>query len=260
MPRKNISKPLLRSYKRIFGAIINRLPDDLIRGTVDTALWHLELAAYLRLRDAGFRPNTIVDIGANCGEWTRLVKGVFLATPVVMIEARDEMQPELQEVASKYPNVSYAIALLGPSLRKDITFHVQGTGSSIYPERSDTSSSAISATMTTLDSIASSLKAPLFLKLDVQGAELDVLQGGTATLSQAEVVQLEVPLVKYNEGAPTFEDVVSFMDDNEFSIHDIAGFIRPFGEHLVQLDIIFVRKGSALRPPDYFAFRGSHAT
>lgn len=258
MPRRNIPIFLLRSYKRLFGAIVNRLPDDLIRATVDTTLWHLERATYLRLRDTGFRPNAIVDIGANCGEWTRLVKSVFPATPVLMIEARDQMLPELQSVAARFPDVRYTIALLGPSER-DVTFHVQGTGSSIYPERSDTISSKIAATMTTLDSISSSLTAPLFLKLDVQGAELDVLKGGISTLAKAEAVQLEVPLVQYNEGAPMFQDVVSFMDDHDFALHDIAGFIRPFGEHLVQLDVMFVRNGSKLRPPAYFEFSLSQA-
>jgi hypothetical protein len=87
----------------------------------------------------------------------------------------------------------------------------------------------------------------------VQGAELEVLAGGFGTLDRSEVVQLEVPFVSYNEGAPTLLDVMHFMNEREFVPIDVSGFSRPNGIDLVQADFLFVRRGSSLRP-DFIRF------
>jgi hypothetical protein len=43
------------------------------------------------------------------------------------------------------------------------------------------------------------------------------------------------------------------MDERGFVIYDIAGFVRPNQKDLAQIDVIFVRKDSKLRP-DRFRF------
>ena len=43
------------------------------------------------------------------------------------------------------------------------------------------------------------------------------------------------------------------MDQAGFSMFDVAGLVRPNGQDLVQIDLIFVRHTSKLRP-DYFTF------
>ena len=70
----------------------------------------------------------------------------------------------------------------------------------------------------------------------------------------SEIVQIEVALLNYNEGAPLSAEVTAFMDAAGFAIYDLAGFIRPTGIDLVQIDILFARKNSALRR-DFFRFR-----
>ena len=243
-------------WQRIVGSIASRLPtgSQSKRLMVDAVLWQLEEVAYSRLKSQGFQPGCVVDIGAHVGRWTRATKIIFPDTPFIMIEARDEMRPDLERTTQAYCDVEYRIALLGSTEDAAVTFHVQGSASSLYRERSDTWMMPTSVPMTTLDKILpASTKSPLFLKLDVQGSELDVLRGANATLKNTEVVQLEVALLQYNDGAPTSAEVVTFMDERGFAIYDIAGFIRPNGKDLVQIDIIFVSKGSTLRP-DRFRF------
>ena len=75
-----------------------------------------------------------------------------------------------------------------------------------------------------------------------------MLRGADAALKKTEVVQLEVALLPYNEGAPTPLEVFNFMDELGFAIYDIAGFVRPNARDLAQIDVIFVRKDSKLRP------------
>jgi hypothetical protein len=93
----------------------------------------------------------------------------------------------------------------------------------------------------------------VFLKLDVQGAEIEILRGSRDTLAKVEVIQLEVALLPYNDGAPLAADVLSFMNERNFKLYDIAGFVRVNGRDLVQMDMIFARADSTLRP-DFFRF------
>ena len=58
-----------------------------------------------------------------------------------------------------------------------------------------------------------------FIKLDTQGSELDILQGGKDVLNEAEFVLIECmnsKLKKYNEGSPTENEIINFMRSKGF--------------------------------------------
>ena len=71
-----------------------------------------------------------------------------------------------------------------------------------------------------------------FLKIDVQGAELDVLKGAVQTLGSTAVVEMEVEFVPIYENQPLFAEIDLFMRQNGFLLHklvDVGGrSIRPF--------------------------------
>jgi FkbM family methyltransferase len=60
------------------------------------------------------------------------------------------------------------------------------------------------------------------LKLDVQGAELDVLRGAPNTLKDAVVVQVEVEFIPLYKEQPLFSDVDQLMRENGFLLHQFA--------------------------------------
>lgn len=212
-----------------------------------------EEAAYRRLAQKDWRPGGIVDVGAYQGAWTRMVRGIFPGVPVLMVEAQKAKAARLEALCSELGGVSLASAVLGAEAGKEVTFYEMETGSSYFPERSNAPRTSTTYVTRTLDDVAASLEGPLFLKVDVQGAELEVLGGGPRTLERSEVVQLEVPFVSYNEGAPTLLDVMRFMNEREFVPIDVSGFSRPNGIDLVQADFLFVRRSSPLRP-DFIKF------
>jgi FkbM family methyltransferase len=247
--------------KRLFGTIMRRIPvgSRLKRELLDVALLQTEEIAYARLRDQGFCPGGIIDVGAHQGDWIRLVRQIFPDPPALSVEAREEQRAPLNKICSELSDVQFVIALVGSEPRSDVQFQIHGSGSTLFAERSDVSRTTRQLLMRTLDDVVSSdgrLKTPLFLKLDVQGAELEVLRGAERTLSLSEVVQVEVALLNYNEGAPSSAEVIAFMDAKGFVIYDIAGFVRPTGADLVQLDILFAKKNSSLRR-DFFRFHTS---
>lgn len=61
-----------------------------------------------------------------------------------------------------------------------------------------------------------------FLKVDVQGAELDVLKEATQTLGKTAVVEIEVEFVALYKDQPLFAEIDIFMRANGFLLHKFA--------------------------------------
>ena len=62
-----------------------------------------------------------------------------------------------------------------------------------------------------------------FLKIDVQGAELDIFKGATKTLKNSLFIISEVEFLKIYENQPLFGDVCNFLSDNDFMFHKFLG-------------------------------------
>ncbi len=62
-----------------------------------------------------------------------------------------------------------------------------------------------------------------YLKLDVQGAELDVLRGAENLLGRVVAVSTEVEFVPLYEGQPLFADVDTFLRQKGFLFHTMTG-------------------------------------
>jgi FkbM family methyltransferase len=91
--------------------------------------------------------------------------------------------------------------------------------------------------------------ARVFLKIDVQGAEKDVLLGCTAQLAKIQVVFVELSLVPLYEGSALLPEMVTLLDQMGFDLFAVVERIGAPGHwHPVQLDCVFVRKprGSGL--------------
>ncbi len=71
-----------------------------------------------------------------------------------------------------------------------------------------------------------------YLKLDVQGAELDVLRGSVRLLDQTAVIQCEVEFLPMYKGQPLFAEVDAFLRARGFLLHRLsqpsASFVHPF--------------------------------
>ncbi len=77
---------------------------------------------------------------------------------------------------------------------------------------------------------------PDFIKLDTEGSELEILQGGAKTLTGVLGVSVEVEFVELFKGQPVFRDVDAFMISQGFTLYDIEPYrleraIRNNGHH-----------------------------
>ena len=98
------------------------------------------------------------------------------------------------------------------------------------------------------------LPAPYFIKVDAQGAELDVLAGAGEAISQASLVLLETSFHSFFKDGPLFQQVVAWMAERGLVIYDLFGLShRPLDVALAQIDAVFVPQSSPLRANSHFA-------
>jgi len=199
----------------------------------------------LNLKKNGFDPKTVIDVGAYEGFWTIELLEVFPEAKVLMIEAQQMKSGTLQRIKQNYPNVNYQIALLSSADNVEKYFLVDETGSRIT---TDTTKSEVMVTRS-LDTILaeSGLPLPDFIKLDVQGHELEVLKGAGKALSNATLCLLEITLIELGTDSTLMAHMISYMSELNYQPYDISHFIRrPFDNALYQVDMFFVKKDSFL--------------
>lgn len=199
----------------------------------------------------GVCPKTVIDVGANVGQFAISSAKLFSDVSIYSFEPNPECVNTLQKNVRALSNVRVYPVALGDS-EGEVTFHVNSHShsSSILP-LADTHKAAfpdavecrdIKVKMSTLDAVMSeaSLKPPVLLKLDVQGYETQVLSGAGKTLERVDYVILEASFKPMYEGEKTFLDVISFMGRMGFE------FMRPVGwlsddrtGEILQADLLF---------------------
>ena len=92
-------------FRRLFEQTVSRLPLARRAQLVDLTLSHISEVSYYRLWKQGFRPGSIIDIGAYQGEWTRLAAKLFLDK--VNKRIRDEHIAELLSRADLAKRVDF---------------------------------------------------------------------------------------------------------------------------------------------------------
>jgi FkbM family methyltransferase len=202
------------------------------------------------MKAMGFEPSFGVDIGAYDGYWTLFFEQQFPACRMLMVEGQESKAERLRQVSEPSGGgIDYRIAILGAQHGAPVRWIEMDTGSSALEEHSDYPREVKARTMSALDDLLGP-DAPRvdFMKLDVQGYELEVLRGATRSLEQAQAVYLECSLVPVNNGCPLIHEVIQFMDARGFRVLDFCSQTRRKDGILWQTDLMFVKNGSPLVP------------
>jgi FkbM family methyltransferase len=198
-------------------------------------------------------PLKLFDVGARGGIDERW-DGLERYLEVVGFEPDPEECDRLNEAAgSRQRYLPFALG----SARQTVPFHVAAwpVASSIYPPDPDFLANFAGGDLlrnvetreietTTLDEVCEQQGTwPDLLKIDVEGAELDVLRGGTEAVRRATALDVELAFAPLRPEAPGFPEVNEYLAVRGFTL---AGLRRVFWRHrsghpvLVQADGLYL--------------------
>jgi FkbM family methyltransferase len=208
------------------------------------------------LKRRGLKCTSVLDVGANRAEWSRLAKKIFHEADFYLIEPQVEMIEYLEEFTEEFINSEYF--LIGAGAKNDVltlTIWDDLAGSSFLPHEDEKllkEGKQRKVEIIKIDDLIESgkIKIPELIKLDVQGFELEALKGAKKTFGTTEVYILETSLFSFSDvpGMPIISDIINFMSDHDYVVYDFAGFLRrPLDGALGQCDVCFVKKDGFLR-------------
>ena len=218
------------------------------RGALATipSMRHLDMSSRLATLAAnGFDPAVIMDIGAANGDWSREAARLWPRSRLFGFEPNQREREALERTKRDLGRFDYKLCFLGAE-RGQVTYQDAGTQTSALAGGAGNAT----AEMHVLDELIASgqVPPPNFMKLDVQGFELQVLRGAEAALRGCDGALLEVSFLPFFENMPLAADVVEFMGQRGFAWYDVMGiFRRASDDALLQMDVMFLRKDHPLR-------------
>jgi FkbM family methyltransferase len=172
------------------------------------------------LKTIGIQPDVIYDIGACVLHWSRKAAEVWPNATYVLFDGSRSVLPFLQRSGASYYN-----GILTDTNGRVVNFYEDANnpgGNSYYRETTGAYDHIPPRQQAgyTLDTVVTHNKWPLpdLIKIDAQGAELDILNGALHCLSHANDVILEAQTVDYNAGAPKIDEIEAFMRERGFEL------------------------------------------
>jgi len=195
----------------------------------------VHLNFYRRLKAFNVILNNIIDGGCFKGSWTEKVKKIYPEANFYLIDAN----PKYKEDCEKFGKF-YNFALGQKDEEREFHFSTKlggETGNSLYKENTNVDFETKTIHVKKLINVVPDIKYDL-IKLDLQGAELEVIEGSLHLFEKTKFVQLECPVHDNNIGAPKFENYINYMSNSGFKVFDCESlFINC---KLMAMDVVFV--------------------
>jgi FkbM family methyltransferase len=232
MPARNPVDKILLRLKEIRHAV--SMPED-----------HRQYLSHMK-NALGINPKVVYDIGASTLHWYDSAKIVWSNADYIAFDGMVECAALYEEAG-----VKYAVNLLSDKDHRELYFYENKenpAGNSYYRENVEFSPAAqflyddahrVKKLAKTLDTVVKENGFPMpdLIKLDIQGAEVDVLQGAKQVLKHCANLIVEIQEVEYNKGAPLKQEVIDYLESIGF---DLVGD-KFSGDHIAG-DYHFTRK------------------
>lgn len=142
----------------------------------------------------------VIDVGANIGQWSTALLLFHPDAQILAIEPNPMAATQLKDNLSNAPSVSIVEAAAGSSSRQGELFVQPLHGmSTLYPSYGDDFNNLVTVNIQAVDDMADEAFGTAvidLLKIDVEGAELDVINGSRRALERTRYLVVEVSLAR----------------------------------------------------------------
>jgi FkbM family methyltransferase len=201
-------------------------------------------------------PEVVLDVGANVGQYGRMLRGIGYRGVIISFEPLSSAHEKLSTGAATESNWIVAPRAALGSARGSIKINVSGNSvsSSVLAMQAAHLSAApesryVATETVALERLDDLLPAifpgagSIFLKMDTQGYEEQVLSGAAGILSRVLAIQMEISLVPLYQEAPSLVHILSAMEELGYQLFQVVpGFRDVASGQLLQVDGIFVRQ------------------
>jgi FkbM family methyltransferase len=205
-------------------------PEEVLVGSIHA--WEYQRDFFVRLLDIEFA----VDAGANVGQWATSFRRISPNSKILSFEPDKRCEASLQTLARR--DSAWEIRFVGLGLTNSIEslnlWDVEG-GSSSFRHLNEAGEGFtgwlneemghVQIEVNRLDSHLSSdyvQSKSSMLKIDVQGYELEVLQGCGSLLPLFKLIEIEMPLVELYEGSAGAGNLINFLEGKGFTLVSLA--------------------------------------
>ncbi len=199
--------------------------------------------------------STVIDIGANRGQFALAARQWAPGARVISFEPLPGPAAVFRRVFSGDAAVVLHEAALGPrpgqatmhvSARDDSSslLPISSLQSEMFPGTAEVATTTVRVAPLDTFMRAEDLAAPVMLKIDVQGFELEVLHGSESLLGNMQYVYVECSFMELYEGQASADDVVKFLHERKFSLRGIHNLVYDKAGRSVQGDFLFEKGGT----------------
>jgi FkbM family methyltransferase len=210
---------------------------------------------YRRVRLLASREvDLVLDVGANIGQYALRTRSAGYRGRIVSFEPLSSAFAELSARAAADITWDCRNQALGSSVGRAVLHVARNSYSSSLLEIDDrhlesapdsryvrTETVSVVVLDSVWDEVVRDAERP-YLKLDVQGFELEALRGAERSLAKVAGVEAELSLALLYEGAPTYREVIEHLEAAGFRLAGLEPeFFDPETAELLQAQGIFVR-------------------
>ncbi|MEG3594624.1 MAG: FkbM family methyltransferase [Chloroflexota bacterium] len=199
-----------------------------------------------------FEIKTVIDVGANIGQFAVDASELYPDAVIYSFEPLPGPYNQLLINTKSFSKFNpYNIALSDHKGTTKMYSNDFSQSSSIlemaeshkkaFPH--STNATPVKVKVQTLDAIFNGveLDTDILLKIDVQGSEKQVLDGGTETIKKVKVIIIETSYISLYKDQPLFEDVHDQLAKVGFRFHGNLGqLLHPTDGSILQGDSVFI--------------------
>ena len=200
----------------------------------------------------GVDPGVVIDIGVGHG--TPWLYEHYRGKKFILIEALRTFENSIQEICRQNDCDVHYVALGNCQGRMSMRVPDSGPTGSSFLERSESfereiearggvvSNSYTEVEVTTLDSIET-YSGPFVIKIDVEGFEVQVLEGALETLAQTQLLIIETSIMSRQVGEATLTSLSNFVEQYGFRLLDFVQFENRASDGcLLYCDVAYVNE------------------